>query len=112
METAGKTLDIPLARESSPAYTVTIVVTSPDLKWQVLPWKSAGRRRAVAGHGLRRHLQGGVTASTEVWNRGMRAEDSKSLVNPLETKCNCGTAACTRRLNNGDASPQSALDRG
>jgi hypothetical protein len=71
-----------------------------------------GRRRAVAGTRPAAASPGGVTASTEVWNRGMRAEDSKSLVNPLETKCNCGTAACTRRLINGDASPQSALDRG
>ena len=68
-----------------------------------------GQSRDTARGGI---SKGGVTASTEVWNRGMRAEDSKSLVNPLETKCNCGTAACTRRLINGDASPQSALDRG
>ena len=68
-----------------------------------------GQSRVTACGGI---SKGGVTASTEVWNRGMRAEDSNFLANPLETKCNCGTAACTRRLINGDASPQSALDRG
>ena len=71
--------------------------------------EGVGQSRVTARGGI---SKGGVTASTEVWNRGMRAEDSNSLVNPLEKKCNCGTAACTRRLINGDASPQSALDRG
>lgn len=61
---------------------------------------------------MRSSPYGGVTASTGVWIRGMRAEDSNFLVNPLEHQCNCGTAACTRCLIDSDASLLNVRVRG
>ena len=66
----------------------------------------------IAGSAIATTSYGGVTASTGVWVRGMRAEGSSFLVNPLENQCNCGTAACTRRLIDGDASLLNVRVRG